>query len=55
MTADQRDKIQHAIQALIDVEAALHSEQSTHLEEVKRKLSEARHSLIDLNAPQYNN
>lgn len=54
MNADQRDKIQHAIQALIDVEAALHTEHSTHLEEVRHKLSEARHSLIELNAPQYN-
>ncbi len=28
MTADQREKVQHAVQALIDVEAALHHTES---------------------------
>jgi hypothetical protein len=54
MTAEQREKIQTAIQALIEVEAVLHSESSKHLDEVKTKLSDARHALVDLNAPQYN-
>ena len=59
MTAEQRGKIQHAIQALIDVEAALqHSdsidETKFSLHEIHRKLSDARTVLADLNAPDYN-
>jgi len=59
MTAEQRQKIQNAIDALIDVESALQHtesarEHSPHLADVQRKLSEARHSLVELNAPDYN-
>ena len=60
MTAEQRQKIQNAIEALIDVESALQHtesarENSQHLADVQKKLSEARHSLVELNAPDYNN
>ncbi len=57
MTVEQREKIQHAIQALIDVESALvHTgvESSAKLLEVQGKLHEARLSLVQLNAPDYN-
>ena len=59
MTADQREKVQHAVQALIDVEAALHHTESVgeskqRLEEIHKKLSDARLALVDLNAPDYN-
>ena len=57
MTIDQREKIQHAIQALIDVESALHEtdgEQNPELAAVETKLHDARNSLVELNAPDYN-
>ena len=57
MTVEQREKIQHAIQALIDVESALvhvGQDSSPRLLEVQGKLHEARLSLIELNAPDYN-
>ena len=59
MTVEQRQKIQNAIDALIDVESALqHTEAARehrqHMADVQRKLSEARHSLVELNAPDYN-
>ncbi len=57
MTIEQREKIQHAIQALIDVESALHSgagEQQPELAAVEAKLHAARISLVELNAPEYN-
>ncbi len=59
MTAEQREKIQHAIQALIDVESALHHvgpalDKSAHLVEVRKVLAEARAKLVILNAPDYN-
>ena len=57
MTIEQREKIQHAIQALIDVESALrHStdEQKPELAAVEAKLHAARTSLVELNAPEYN-
>ena len=59
MTAEQREKVQHAIQALIDVESALHHgepavEKSAHLVEVRKALAEARAKLVVLNAPDYN-
>jgi|GraSoiStandDraft_30_1057271.scaffolds.fasta_scaffold3619713_1 hypothetical protein len=58
MTADQREKIQHAIQALIEVESALMNNESgvkktAHMMEVETKLREARKSLVELNAPEY--
>lgn len=58
MHAEQREKIQHAIQALIDVESALHhtessGEASASLSKVQQKLSEARTALVELNAPDY--
>jgi hypothetical protein len=60
MTSEQREKIQHAIQALIDVESALtHTgpaeQKRSHLTEVEQKLSDARKALVALNAPDYNN
>ncbi len=57
MTVEQREKIQHAIQALIDVESVLvhvGRESSPEILEVQGKLHEARLSLIQLNAPDYN-
>ena len=57
MTVEQREKIQHAIQALIDVESALvhaGAESSPQVLETQGKLHEARLSLIQLNAPEYN-
>lgn len=57
MTIEQREKIQHAIQALIDVESVLvhvGRESSPKILEVQGKLHEARLSLIQLNAPDYN-
>ena len=57
MTVEQREKIQHAIQALIDVESALvhtGAESNPRLSEVQEKLHEARLSLVQLNAPDYN-
>ena len=56
MTVEQREKIQHAIQALIDVESVLHAdgEQNPELASVEAKLHDARNSLVELNAPDYN-
>ena len=59
MTVEQRQKIQSAIDALIDVESALQHteparEHNQHLADVQKKLSEARHALVQLNAPDYN-
>ncbi len=59
MTAEQREKIQSAISALIDVESALQHtesarEHSPRIEEVQQKLSDARNALVTLNAPDYN-
>lgn len=57
MTADQREKIQSAIQALIDVESALHhsaGQQKPELVAIEAKLRDARLSLVELNAPDYN-
>jgi hypothetical protein len=59
MTAEQRQKVQQAIEALIDVESALQhtdgaKKGSQHLADVQHKLSEARHALVELNAPEYN-
>ena len=59
MTVEQREKIQHAIQALIDVESALHHggpavEDNPHLIEVREALADARAKLVTLNAPDYN-
>lgn len=57
MTIEQREKIQHAVQALIDVESALHgdlAEQKTALAPVLQKLHDARLALTELNAPDYN-
>jgi len=59
MTVEQREKIQHAIQALINVESALHHggpavENNPQLVEVREALAEARAKLVNLNAPDYN-
>ena len=59
MTVDQREKIQDAVKALIDVESVLQTSElanrgGAHWDEVQRKLSEARHTLVELNAPEYN-
>ena len=59
MTVDQREKIQRAISALIDVETALlhtdsAAERSPELLAVQVKLHAARTALIELNAPDYN-
>ena len=57
MTIEQREKIQHAIQALIDVESALHSTdsgQNSALSAVEAKLHDARSAMVELNAPDYN-
>ncbi len=57
MTIEQREKIQSAIQALIDVESALHHTDGGARPEVTAaltKLHDARISLVELNAPDYN-
>ncbi len=59
MTVDQREKIQDAVKALIDVESALQTSElatrgGANWSEVQRKLGDARHALVELNAPEYN-
>jgi hypothetical protein len=57
MTVEQREKIQNAIQALLDVESMLHhlgGDGKAAILEVETKLHEARTALVGLNAPDYN-
>jgi hypothetical protein len=56
MTVEQREKIQRAIQALIDVESALREPgglQKPEFVAIEAKLRDARLSLVELNAPDY--
>lgn len=57
MTVEQREKIQNAIQALLDVESMLHhisAERKAEIVDTEMKLHDARTALINLNAPDYN-
>ena len=57
MTVEQREKIQNAIQALLDVESLLHhvaGDRKAEIVETELKLHEARAALMNLNAPDYN-
>jgi intergrase/recombinase len=58
MTFELREKVQTAIQALIDVESSLKQEgviSGDHAEKIHETLAAARHTLVDLNAPEYDN
>ncbi|MFL6446830.1 MAG: hypothetical protein ACJ746_03990 [Bryobacteraceae bacterium] len=58
MTVEQHQKVQAAIQALIEVESSLRQDNTIvgdYAEKLHQILSDARQALVELNAPAYDN
>jgi len=58
MSVEQHQKVQAAIQALIEVEASLRQDNTIvggYAEKLHQTLGAARQALVELNAPAYDN